>query len=47
VSWSYKLSEPLLQPLRRVVPALGGLDITPIVAYILLNLIESLLFRLM
>lgn len=47
VSWSYKLSEPILAPLRRVIPSLGGLDITPIVAYILLNLVESLLFRLM
>jgi YggT family protein len=47
VSWSYRLSEPILQPLRRVVPVLGGLDITPIVAYILLNIIESVLFRLM
>jgi YggT family protein len=47
VRWSYRLSEPVLQPLRRVVPVLGGLDITPIVAYILLNILESLLFRLM
>jgi len=47
VSWSYRLSEPLIQPLRRVVPVLGGLDITPIVAYILLNVIESVIFRLM
>ncbi len=47
VRWSYRLSEPVLQPLRRVVPVLGGLDITPIVAYILLGLLESLLFRLM
>jgi len=46
VRWSYRLSEPVLQPLRRVIPALGGLDITPIVAYILLNVLESLLFRL-
>jgi YggT family protein len=47
VHWSYRLSEPILGPLRRVVPALGGLDLTPIVAYILLNILESLLFRLM
>ena len=47
VRCSYQLSEPVLQPLRRIVPVLGGLDITPIVAYILLNVIESLLFRLM
>jgi len=47
VRWSYRLSEPILQPLRRVIPVLAGLDITPIVAYILLNILESLLFRLM
>jgi YggT family protein len=47
VRWSYLLSEPILAPLRRVVPLLGGLDITPILAYFLLNIIESLLFRLM
>lgn len=47
VRWSYQLSEPVLQPLRRIVPVLGGLDITPIIAYILLNILESLLFRLM
>jgi YggT family protein len=44
--WSYALSEPILAPLRRIVPNLGGLDITPILAYFLLNFIESLLFRL-
>jgi len=47
VRWSYALSEPILVPLRRVVPNLGGLDITPILAYFLLGLVESLLFRLM
>jgi YggT family protein len=47
VNWSYRLSEPILQPLRRIVPALGGLDLTPIVAYILLDLIQGALFRLM
>jgi len=47
VRWSYALSEPILAPLRRIVPNLGGLDITPILAYFLLNIVESLLFRLM
>ncbi|HEX6627103.1 MAG TPA: YggT family protein [Gemmatimonadaceae bacterium] len=46
VHWSYRLSEPILSPLRRIVPVLGGLDITPIVAYILLYFIESLLLGL-
>jgi YggT family protein len=45
--WSYALSEPFLAPLRRIVPNLGMLDITPILAYFLLNVLESLLLRLM
>lgn len=47
VLWSYKLSEPILAPMRRVVPTLGALDITPILAYFLLSLTESFLLRLM
>jgi YggT family protein len=46
IRWSYALSEPVLMPLRRIVPSFGGLDFTPILAYFLLNIIESLLFRL-
>lgn len=47
IRWSYALSEPILAPLRRIVPNLGGLDITPILAYFLLSIVESVLFRLM
>jgi YggT family protein len=47
IRWSYALSEPILAPLRRVIPSFGGLDITPILAYFLLGIIESILFRLM
>lgn len=46
VSWSYKLSEPILTPLRRIVPTLGAFDITPIIAYFLLSLIQSFMLRL-
>jgi len=37
------LTDPLLRPLRRVIPPLGGLDITVLVAFILLQVIEYLL----
>jgi YggT family protein len=47
VRWSYMLSEPILAPFRRVIPNLGGLDISPIVAYILLSLLESFMLGLM
>ena len=47
ISWSYKLSEPILVPLRRVVPSVGMFDITPIIAYFLLGFLQSFLLRLM
>jgi len=29
--WTGRLSEPFLRPIRKIVPGLGGLDISPIV----------------
>jgi len=37
------LTDPLLRPLRRVIPPLGGLDITVLVALILLQIVQYLL----
>ena len=41
-----QLTEPILAPLRRIVPMIGMFDITPIVAIILLQVIGSLLIAL-
>ena len=38
-----EITDPIIKPLRRVVPKLGMLDITPIVAMLLLQLLESML----
>ena len=43
VRWSYVLTEWMLAPLRRVIPHLGPVDITPIVAYFLLVLAASVI----
>ena len=37
------LSEPVLKPFRRVIPSIGGLDISPIFAVVLLKAAEILL----
>ena len=37
------ITEPILSPLRRVVPKLGMMDITPIVAMIGLQLLQGIL----
>ena len=45
IRWAYGLTEWLLAPLRRVVPSLGAIDITPIIAYYLLLLVGNALVR--
>lgn len=37
------VTEPLLEPLRRVVPRVGMIDITPMVAIILIFVISAML----
>ncbi len=35
----YDITEPILEPLRRVIPRLGMFDISPIVAILLIQVI--------
>ena len=39
VRWAFVLSEPMLRPLRAIIPPLGPMDVTPVVAYFLLALL--------
>jgi YggT family protein len=43
IRWTYPLTEWILRPLRSVIPPLGMIDITPVVAYFALWLVQSLL----
>lgn len=40
-----QICEPLLAPIRRILPSMGGLDLSPIVAFLILNLIDMLVIR--
>jgi YggT family protein len=42
VRWAFTLSEPILRPLRRLIPPFRSIDITPIIAFILLMIVEGL-----
>jgi YggT family protein len=42
----YGISEPLLAPFRRVVPSLGGLDISPIIAILCFQILGGIGQRL-
>jgi YggT family protein len=40
VRWAFAITEPVLRPLRGVIPPLGMIDVTPIIAYFALQLLE-------
>ncbi len=42
-----RATEPILAPLRRVLPTFGSLDFSPLVAIILLQVIQTLLGRVL
>jgi len=39
----YSLTEPVLAPIRRLLPAVGGLDFSPMVALLALRMLRALL----
>tara|TARA_B100001939_G_scaffold337788_1_gene342578 strand:- start:41 stop:334 length:294 start_codon:yes stop_codon:yes gene_type:complete len=41
----YKVTEPLLKPIRSFLPDFGGIDISPIILIILLIFFRNLLFE--
>jgi YggT family protein len=47
VRLSHIVTEPVLSPIRRIIPSVGIIDISPIVAYLALSwIVEPLLLRL-
>lgn len=38
-----KITDPLIEPIRRRLPPLGGFDLSPVVAVLLIWLVESVL----
>ena len=43
VAFLYQVTEPILRPLRNVIPPLGMMDISPIVALILMDIIRQII----
>ena len=41
---TYGLTEPILAPIRKVLPPMGGLDLSPMVLLIALQLLKGLLY---
>ena len=42
---SYKMTDPLLRPIRNFLPNLGSIDISPVVLILLLMFVRNLIFE--
>jgi YggT family protein len=43
IRWSFTLTEPILRPLRRVIPPFRNIDLTPIIAFFALGILEGVI----
>ena len=41
----WRLTEPALRPIRRFMPNLGGLDVSPVILILIILLIENVIIR--
>ncbi len=39
----YRITEPVLRPIRRVVPLIGGIDLSPVILILIIYFLRSLL----
>lgn len=42
-----KITDPLIEPIRRRLPSVGGIDFSPFVALVLIWIVESLLLSVL
>jgi YggT family protein len=41
----YRITEPLLRPIRSMMPSLGGIDVSPVILILLILLLENVIVR--
>lgn len=47
VGFVYRVTEPLLAPIRNILPAMGGIDFSPFIALVLIQVAERVLVRIL
>ena len=41
----YRITEPVLRPIRQMMPNLGGIDVSPVILILLILLLENIIVR--
>jgi YggT family protein len=41
----YRITEPVLRPIRNMMPNLGGIDISPVILILIILLLENVIIR--
>ena len=41
----YRVTEPVLRPIRNMLPSLGGIDVSPVVVILIIILIKDVIVR--
>lgn len=47
ISFVYDLSEPVMRPFRKLLPPVGGLDFSPVIAIIALQMAREILIKML
>lgn len=47
VKFIYEMTEPVMGPFRRIIPPIGMIDISPIVLFLVLNLLHGWVIKLL
>ena len=47
VRFLYSVTEPVLQPFRRLLPSMGGIDFSPILVFLVLEFVRNAVLRLL
>ncbi|AEH23349.1 protein of unknown function YGGT [Thermodesulfobacterium geofontis OPF15] len=47
VRFLYKVTEPVLAPIRKIIPPIGGIDISPVIVIFIIFIVQNLLHRLL
>lgn len=47
IKFVYDVTEPIMAPFRRIIPATGGIDFSPIIAVLAISLIQKIVIDLL